>query len=602
MFRFDFVISAFQHFSVSAFRQALCALPLAWLWFVLINDLRVEWTVNPQYSYGWAVPLLCAFLIWQRIENAESRKQEIESGAASVETKINFRFQFSKFQLFALALCALLYAPTRLIEEANPGWRLMSWALAIEVVGLTLIFIRLALGASPLRHDRGEADATLAHRMGEGPGVRASGEVSPPLSAFQVSDFVFPICFFLVAVPWPSGIEGTLIQGLTRIDTGLTTELLGWIGIPAMPHGNVIEVATGVVGIDEACSGIRSFQATLMISLFLGELYSLDRLRRVICVFAGFALSFLFNLARMSLLVWVAARKGVAAIASWHDPAGVTILVACFFCLWGLGVFLKSRKQKSESRNQGRKAEGANSSGNAETLKTETLKGESGNQKTENKNKLRLSAFHISAFSLAAWILLTEFSVEAWYRWHETRVPAAAQWTVAWPTNDASFKELPLAGITRQILRYDEGRCAAWEEGGLKWQAVFLRWKPGRTAIHLAQNHTPAVCMTAAGHTLNVISPQEWFEVNGLRMPFLAYRVTDAPQPFFVFYCLWDDRASAQGFETMELTYGNRLAPVLAGQRNPGQRSLEIAVSGPANAAEAEAAVRAELEKLIMSQ
>ena len=137
-----------------------------------------------------------------------------------------------------------------------------------------------------------------------------------------------------------------LIQGLTRVDTNITAELLGWLGIPAMPHGNVIEVATGMVGIDEACSGIRSFQATLMISLFLGEFYSLGALRRVLCVFAGFALSFLFNLARMSLLVWVAARKGVEAIASWHDPAGVTILVACFFSLWGMGSFA----EKTESR------------------------------------------------------------------------------------------------------------------------------------------------------------------------------------------------------------------------------------------------------------
>jgi hypothetical protein len=108
--------------------------------------------------------------------------------------------------------------------------------------------------------------------------------------------------------------------------------------------------------------------------------------------------------------------------------------------------------------------------------------------------------------------------------------------------------------------------------------------------------------MTAAGYTLNAISPQEWFDVNGLRMPFLPYQVTDAPQPFFVFYCLWDDRASAQGFKTMSLTYGNRLAPVLAGLRNPGQRSLEIAVSGLDNAAEAEAALRAELERLITSK
>jgi exosortase/archaeosortase family protein len=318
-----------------------------------------------------------------------------------------------------------------------------------------------------------------------------------------------------------------------------------------------------------------------MISLFLGEFYLLGAWRRVFCVFAGFALSFVFNLARMSLLVWVAARKSVAAIAAWHDPAGVTILVGCFFSLWGLAVFLKNRQQKGESRD---------SSGKAETRKTETLKPETGNPS---------SVLRPLAVGLIAWIVLTEFSVEGWYRWHEARLPAAVQWTVAWPVSDPTFTELALPEQTRQILRYDEGRSAAWAAGGSKWQAVFLRWRPGRTAIHLAQNHTPEVCMTAAGHTLNALSPQAWFEVNGLRMPFLAYEVTDTARPLFVFYCLWDDRASAQGFATMELTYGNRLAPVLAGLRNPGQRSLEIAVAGPASAAGAEAAVRAELEKIL---
>jgi exosortase len=230
------------------------------------------------------------------------------------------KFQVSgfKFQLFALALCAALYAPTRLVEEANPDWRLVSWALAIEVVGITLWLARFTI------HD----------------------------SRFTIHDFVFPVCFFLVAVPWPSLIEQPLIQGLTRADTSITTELLGWIGIPAMSHGNVIEVATGMVGIDEACSGIRSFQATLMISLFLGEFYSLSTSRRALCVFAGFALAVLFNLSRMSLLVWVAARKGINAIVSWHDPAGVTILVACFFSLWGMGVFMKSKERKANTQQK----------------------------------------------------------------------------------------------------------------------------------------------------------------------------------------------------------------------------------------------------------
>ena len=136
-----------------------------------------------------------------------------------------------------------------------------------------------------------------------------------------------------------------MIQGLTRTDTRATVELVGWFGIPALPHGNVIEVATGTVGISDACSGIRSFQATLMISLFLGELYRLSGVRRAILCLGGFVMSFLFNLVRMSLLVWVAANHGIDAIANWHDPAGMTILVACFGGLWAFAVLLCHRSR-----------------------------------------------------------------------------------------------------------------------------------------------------------------------------------------------------------------------------------------------------------------
>jgi hypothetical protein len=65
---------------------------------------------------------------------------------------------------------------------------------------------------------------------------------------------------------------------------------------------------------------------------------------------------------------------------------------------------------------------------------------------------------------------------------------------------------------------------------------------------------------------------------------------------------LWDDRASAQGRGTLSLTYGNRLAPVLAGLRNPGQRSLEIAMTGVLDATQAEAAFRNQLQKIIQGR
>jgi len=363
----------------------------------------------------------------------------------------------------------------------------------------------------------------------------------------------FPVGYFLVAVPWPTVMEAPLIQWLTRLDVYVTVELLGWFGVPALQHGNVIEVATGEIGIDEACSGIRSFQATLMLSLFLGERFRLTAARRLVLVLGGFALSFLFNVVRMFLLVCVAAHLGVAAIATWHDPTGITILLACFFGLLGQGLWMKNRSQKPEVRSQ--------------NLPNQSLSPRSG--------PLMLA--------LCLWIVVCEILVEGWYRSHAARIPSAQQWIMTWPTNNPTFKELPLADRVRQILRYDEGRSAAWEENGVGWQAVFLRWDPGRTALHLAQNHTPAVCLTAAGHALSTITESEWIEASGLHLPFAVYEVTDMSQPVFVFYCLWDDRTSQQGFETMLLTYGNRLTPVLQGLRNPGQRSLELAVTGMAD-------------------
>ena len=519
-------------------------------------------------------------------------------------------FRNFSFQLL-FALLAFLYAPVRLVQAANPVWTLVSWGLALVVIGLTLWFLRLALPSPSWREGDRRSDEVTSPSPLWGEGGRRPDEVFP-LSAVQrcrFSDFIFPIGFFLVAVPWPSVIEGPLIQGLTRADARVTVELLGWLGIPALPHGNVIQVATGEVGIDEACSGIRSFQATLMISLFLGELYRLSGVRRAALCLGGFAMSFLFNLARMSLLVWVAASKGIAAIAAWHDPAGVTILVACFGGLWAFAVSLRHPAAHSAPpRPSATAEEPAPSTFNLQpstfNLQPATPLASPGltpSSTIHHPSSPRLLPPTWPLFALAAWIVLTEIGVESWYRAHEAHLPPAKQWTIAWPTNNTTFKELPLEAGALQMLKCDENRRAGWQEDDRQWQAIFIKWNPG-TIVQLA--HTPNRCMTGAGHTVTTIANCEWFDVGGLRLPFTVFEVMDAPQPFYIFYCMWNDRVSAteaaESRTTLLWLSGNRLTPVLTGMRNTGQRSLEIAVGGVSSAGEAESAMRAELEKILV--
>jgi exosortase/archaeosortase family protein len=343
-----------------------------------------------------------------------------------------------------------------------------------------------------------------------------------------------------------------------------------------------------------------------MISLFFGEIYRQSIVRRLGLVLAGFALAFVFNVARTVLLVSVAAAKAVSAIASWHDPAGVTILVGCFVSLWGVAELLKPKKLKGETLRPSGSATTGRGGYQGESLKAKIAEGVP-HQRNEGINGSRPGSEFSGlrspvVWSLLAFVLFSEISVEGWYRWHERRLPAPVTWTVQLPTDDRTYSPIPFPPKTQQYLRYDEGLNGSWKEGeNRRWQAIFLRWNPGATAVHLAKNHTPEVCLTAAGRNVEKGSELQTFQVGELQLPFRVYHILDADGGMYVFYCLWPDRADRREFDTTMLTYANRLAPVVAGIRNSGQRSLEVAVWGIPDRGEAEQAFHRELGKLIKS-
>ena len=262
-------------------------LPLALfglLWADLIRELSKQWVAREQYAYGWFVPFLALGLLWRRWATRPDAAQHSVPGWTRV----------------AVGVVALSLLPIRVVHEINADWPLCAWLLTLDVVVLSLYGVFLAAGRRWVRH------------------------------------FSFPICFILVAVIWPYRIEHGLTQGLMRAVAGLTVDLLGWFNVPGYQHGNLIQVNTGVARIDDACSGIRSLQSTLMAALFLGELYLLRRSRRMLLIAAGVVAAFWFNVIRTFILTWQASSFGIAALEKWHDPAGITIFAACFGCLWAM--------------------------------------------------------------------------------------------------------------------------------------------------------------------------------------------------------------------------------------------------------------------------
>lgn len=264
-------------------RAAAGVIALGLLWFVLCRHLSGEWSANEQYSYGWFVPFFAAYLFWLRWEDRPegerlsangSRLRGDEAGAVLPINHSRLTNNVSRFLLFTfyfLLLAALL--PLRLFEVGNPDWRPLGWVHAVIVVGITLAVIWQIGGTRWLKH------------------------------------FAFPVCFIFVAVPWVTPIEAPIVQGLMTTVAAVATETLQLFGIPAQLQGSLIRVSTGLVGVNEACSGVRSLQTSLMIGLLFGELKRLSVPRRVALVIGALAIALLANFARAFTLVWISATQ-----------------------------------------------------------------------------------------------------------------------------------------------------------------------------------------------------------------------------------------------------------------------------------------------------
>jgi exosortase len=507
----------------STWPTAAALLFFAVLWFEAINQLQAEWSLNPQYGYGWSVPFLALYLLWRRWSGRPLPRPP--------DSRVP--------PIALIVFCALLFFPIRFVAEANPDWRLLSWALALIAVTMSILWIFLTGGWPWLRH------------------------------------FCFPILFFLVAVPWPMHFEQVVTQNLMRAVTVINVSLLNVAGIPALQHGNVIEVGSGLIGIEEACSGVRSLQATLMISLFLGELYSFTIARRVFLVIAGALLAFLCNVGRTAILVWMGAKNGAKSIEAWHDPAGFTILLVCLFGLWLLS--LKMRP-------------GANV-GQISNLPI-----------TQLRNLESCAASWPLLALLTLWFLFAEAGVQSWYRFHQNSV-SSSRWAVSWPRSERDYQPVPIAPESEALLRYNEGGGATWQTSdGHRWMMYFFRWLPGRTAALFVKIHRPDICLPASGLTMERDNGIQLLTVNGVNLPIRSYRFDDHGAALHVFYCYWDARSSYENVATAEeedWTARGRLRAALRRQRELGAQMLELVVWGYDDDAKANRALEHQLAQIV---
>src|SRR5207248_6210110 len=116
-----------------------------------------------------------------------------------------------------------------------------------------------------------------------------------------------------------------------RSVAAIAAETLALFGIPAEAEGNLLRLPFGLVGVNEACSGVRSLQTSIMIGLLFGELKRLSLGQRIFLVVAGVSIALFANFLRVLFLVSMASRAhDLSFVSNWHDLAGYVVWVLVY--------------------------------------------------------------------------------------------------------------------------------------------------------------------------------------------------------------------------------------------------------------------------------
>ena len=285
------VVCSFVSLPVRLSILALLPAALAMLWLVL--RARWFWNQNPELQFGWVVLVLWAYLLHE---------------AWTQRPPPRFQWTWSGALLTLFGLGMLFFAQ---LYQASFG---------VTTEGMS------ALGVGAMAFMAGNFDYVFGRD-----GLRR---------------FAFGFAFFCLALPVPETIYYPLVSGLQSKVAALNVELLNLFGVPAERLGNAIRLPACVVGIDEACSGIRSLQSTVMATLFLGHLTLRKRSLQAALFGLGLLLAVGGNLLRSLFLSYTAHANGPKAIESYHDAAGWSILaftaVGVAAAAWGFSRWEKA--------------------------------------------------------------------------------------------------------------------------------------------------------------------------------------------------------------------------------------------------------------------
>ena len=261
------------------FYIAVVLLILAYL--PALYDLILTWYNDANYSHGFLVPLISAFLIWnKRRELAGIEKSPGGSGIILI---------IAGMVLFILGNAGSEYFTVR-------------FSLIVTLFGLILYHF--------------------------GPKI--------------IRRTWFEIVFLLFMIPIPYVLYFSTTFPMQLLASKISTALLSILGMPVIRQGNVIHLANQSLEVAEACSGLRSLISLLALGAIYAYLTQKRFSGKVVLFLSTIPIAVAGNVFRVFASAIIVYLFDIDITEEpFHTIMGLTVFVVAFIILFILGAIVK---------------------------------------------------------------------------------------------------------------------------------------------------------------------------------------------------------------------------------------------------------------------
>ncbi len=286
---------------------AALAVALAFVAFIAVDQSH-WWRLKPDYAFGWLVPALVAFLVFDRRQKLRDLLHP--SGPSPLPPWLRTVATIAAGAALGLGLLIFLLGAVYRAGEgpSQPG----SFALAAGFSGILIGMVYF----NAVDGNAGDVAGVSGWRA-----LRADSRVRTAVL------FLFPALIWMLSAPLVTAVENALSLFLLGRVVSVVSAVFNVLGLPLIHQGNVLVLPHGKVGVAEACSGIRSLTGCLFAGSFLAAVF-LDRLwKKILLVAMAMGLAFLTNLVRsLFLTAWAYAYGSEAIEGRLHDATGIAVL------------------------------------------------------------------------------------------------------------------------------------------------------------------------------------------------------------------------------------------------------------------------------------